>query len=412
VHRSGCSRTASPKPRFELGDLVREHADQLRAQHPVTPEQGKVLRALAACRTPALGGHLDRCLDCGLERNAYNSCRNRHCPKCQALDAARWLAGRMQTLLPVPYFHVVCTLPGELAPVVMRNRTVLFDLLFRAASQTLLTLGRDPHRLGAQLGFTMVLHTWTRDLRFHPHVHAVVTGGGLSDDGQRWVPADPRYLFPVAVLSSLFRGKMLALLRQQHERQPLDLPTELETDGAFDHLISSLYGKTWITYAKPPFAGPPQVLAYLARYTHRVAISNHRILDVDDDAVTIRTRGEQTVTLTPVELLRRFLVHLLPARFVRIRHYGLLAAGNLASRLETARELLSPASPLETPAAGITTIDHAAGTDLLHGDWRALLSHLTGIDPDRCPACGSERWIRAPLPTQRLSRAPPEKAVA
>lgn len=344
MHPGQCSRQAPARPHFELGDIIREHADALRAQQAVTPEQARVLRALAACRPAALGGHLDRCLDCGYQRPAYNSCRNRHCAKCQALDSARWLAARMETLLPVPYFHVVFTLPGELAPVVLRNRRRLFDLLFRAAAETLLALGRDPHRLGAQLGVTMVLHTWTRDLRFHPHLHAVVTAGGLSPDGQRWLAADPDYLFPVRVLSRLFRGKMLALVRQQHQRQPLDLPAELCGGDAFSARMSLLYEAEWVTYAKPPFAGPEQVLAYLGRYTHRVALSNHRLLAVTHDTITLRTRAEGFITLTPVELLRRFLLHLLPHGFVRIRHYGLLAASNLATRLAAARHILDGAS--------------------------------------------------------------------
>jgi hypothetical protein len=421
VHRSGCSRRALARPSFELGDIIREHAEALRAQHAVSPEQGKVLRALATCRTPALGGHLDRCLDCGFERPAYNSCRNRHCPKCQALDQARWLAGRMQALLPVPYFHVVFTLPGELAPIVLRNRRELFDRLFRAASETLLALGRDPHRLGAQLGFTMVLHTWTRDLRHHAHVHAVVTGGGLAPDAQRWVAADPHYLFPVAVVSRLFRGKMLAFIRQQHQRQPLDLPAELGPANTFSDLLSQLYDKQWGTYAKPPFAGPRQVLAYLGRYTHRVALSNHRLLEVTPDAVTLRTRGENSVTLTPVELLRRFLLHLLPPGFVRIRHYGLLAACNLATRLAAARTILGEAPTLDrhdngdqqlTTETASTPSDSRRQQPARGDDWRTLFRVLTGIDTTCCPACGSKAWVRAPLVTTRLTRAPPTSATA
>ena len=420
MHRAGCSRQAPQRPRFELGDLIREHGDALRAQHPVTPEQAKILRALANCRTAALGGHVDRCQDCGYERPAYNSCRNRHCPKCQALDAARWLAARMETLLPVPYFHVVFTLPGQLAPIVLRNRCRLFGLLFRVASETLLTLGHDPDRLGAQIGATMVLHTWTRDLRFHPHVHAVVTGGGLSTDGQRWVAADPAYLFPVRVLSRLLRSKMLALIRQEHERDALELPDELLPAHAWSALLSRLYDTEWVTYAKAPFAGPEQVLAYLGRYTHRVALSNHRLLEVTHESVTLRTRGQDAATMAPVELLRRFLLHLLPRGFVRIRHYGLLAASHLATRLPAARRLLgdsagrhsgdnsadlqATAAPDPPPAsqrpAGATT------------DWRTLFSALTGIDTSRCPACRSAAWVRRPLATAPTTRAPPERAAA
>lgn len=401
MDRAACARQPAERPRHELGDIVRAHADAFRAHHAVSREQGQVLRALAACRTAALGGHLDRCLDCGCERPAYNSCRNRHCPKCQAIDRARWLAGRLETLLPVPYFHVVLTLPEKLSSLVMRNRCRLFDLLFRAGSETLLTLGRDPHRLGAQLGITMVLHTWTRDLRFHPHLHAIVTGGGLSKDGERWLHGDARYLVPVRVLSALFRAKMLALLREAHEREPFDLPEEVAGDGGFGRLLADLYEKDWITYAKPPFAGPEQVFAYLGRYTHRVGLSNRRILEVTDESVTLRTRGEATATMSPEELIRRFLLHVLPKGFVKIRHYGIVASGNVNSKLAAARSILAAEarSPDENSA-------HPPA------DWRTFLTETTGVDPRLCPACGSQRWARGPLPHRLAARAPPAGVAA
>lgn len=416
MHRADCSRPGLQRPRFDLGDIVRDHVDALRSEQALSPEQGKVLRALSACRTAALGGHLDRCLDCGYESPAYNSCRNRHCPKCQALDQARWLAGRMETVLPVPYFHVVFTLPGELSPVVLRNRRRLFGLLFRAASETLLTLGRDPERLGAQLGITMVLHTWTRDLRFHPHVHAIVTGGGLSLDGQQWVKGNARYLFPVKVLSRLFRGKMLAHLRREADQDPLDLPEPLRQGENFARLIDRLYKTNWVTYAKAPFAGPRQILAYLGRYTHRVALSNHRLLDVDHEQVVLRTRGEQSVTLTPVELLRRFLLHVLPTGFVRIRHYGLHASANLNTKLRTAQRLLDEESSnaqealaTEEPTTEETSKPEESPRSRQEEaalDWRTLLKDLAGIDTTRCPACGSKAWVRLPLGE---ARAPPSQ---
>lgn len=406
MHAAGCARQPASRPRHELGEILRVHGEAFSAHHAVSPEQATVLRALAACRTAALGGHLDRCLDCGEERPAYNSCRNRHCPKCQSLDQARWLAGRLDRLLPVPYFHVVFTLPAELRGVALANRRRVFDLLFQAASETLLTLGRDPERLGAQLGATLVLHTWTRDLRLHPHVHAVVTGGGLAPDGERWVAGEPDYLFPVGVLSALWRGKMLDLLTRTHGREPLALPRELRPPGTFERLRRRLYEQPWITYAKPPFAGPEEVYRYLGRYTHRVALSNHRLLEVTDDAVTLRTRGDDTVTLTPEELIRRFLRHVLPTGFVKIRHYGLLASGNVHTRLATARRLLEPPTP--PPAAD--PADAAAPTAPASDHWRSLLQALTGIDPRLCPACGSSRWVRAPLETPRAPRPPPARA--
>jgi hypothetical protein len=356
------------------------------------------MRDIEACRTAQLGGHLDLCLDCGHQRPAYNSCRNRHCPKCQSLDQERWLDGRLETILPVPYFHVVFTLPGELAPLTLHNRRLVFALLFRAASETLLTLGRDPKRLGGQLGITIVLHTWTRNLRFHPHVHCIVTGGGLSADGERWLEARQSYLFPVKVLSRLFRGKILDALTRAHEQALLDLPDELVGEHAFAKLRSRLYDKEWVTYAKPPFAGPEQVFAYLGRYTHRVGLSNRRILDVQPDSVTLRTRGDDSVTLQPQELIRRFLLHILPRGFVKIRHFGLVASSNVKTRLETARRLLAEQAPRIEPPRDAESCN----------DWRTLLEQLTGVDPTVCPACGSHRWARVSLETAQSPRPPPD----
>ena len=356
------------------------------------------MRSVEACRTAALGGHLDLCLDCSHERPAYNSCRNRHCPKCQSLDQSRWLAGRMETILPVPYFHVVFTLPSELAALARRNQRLVYNLLFQAASQTLLTLGRDPKRLGAQLGVTLVLHTWTRDLSFHPHVHCIATGGGLSADGSSWISANQDYLFPVFVLSALFRGKFLAGLNQANEQGHLDLPEQLVGNRAFAVLRDQLYKKKWISYAKRPFAGPEQVFTYLGRYTHRVGLSNHRILDLTDTSVTLKTRGNETVTLAPEELIRRFLLHVLPLRFVKIRHYGLVASSNVKTRLELARQLLAE------PAQLSGEIEPAA-----NADWRALLEQHTGIDTSKCPECGSPRWVAVSLSAALIPRAPPTR---
>ena len=294
--QQGCARPLDRKAgrsRYDLGEIFRAHIDAFRDRHILSPYQAQVVRAICACRTAQLGGHLDVCLDCGYKRPAYNSCRNRHCPKCQALDQHRWLERRLERILPVAYFHVVFTLPGKLASVGLRNRRLVYELLFRAAAETLLTLGKDPQRLGALLGITMVLHTWTRDLRFHPHVHAIVTGGGLSPDDQRWLSTGDKYLFPVKLLSSLYRGKFLGHLARAHKDARLDLPAELAEDGGFDRLLSKLYAKDWIVYAKRPFAGPEQVFSYLGRYTHRVGLSNHRILDVTEKAITLATRNQR-----------------------------------------------------------------------------------------------------------------------
>ena len=231
------------RPRFDLGEIFREHSESFRARNTLSPEQAKVLRAICACRTAALGGHVDVCLDCGYQRPAYNSCRNRHCPKCQALDQHRWIEQRLERILPVPCFHVVFTLPGELAVLGLRNRRLVYDLLFRAASETLLTLGKDEKRLGVLLGITMVLHTWTRDLRFHPHVHCLVTDGGLSLDGKEWRSGGGKYLFPYKVLRKLFRGKLMHHLACARAGGRLDLPSHLVEDGSFDHFLGNLYAK-------------------------------------------------------------------------------------------------------------------------------------------------------------------------
>ena len=359
------------------------------------PEQQQVIWAVQACRTSVLGGHVDVCEDCGHERPSYNSCRNRHCPKCQALAQARWVQQRRERILPVPYFHVVFTLPAELKPLALRNRPVVFDMLFRAVSATLQTLGRDPNRLGGQLGFTVVLHTWTRDLRFHPHLHCIVTGGGLSPDGTRWISARRDYLFPVQVLARLFRGKLVAALTSEYRDGRLNLTDDLADPQAFEALRRTLFDKDWVVYSKRPFAGPEQVYSYLGRYTHRVAISNHRILSVTDDSVTIATRGAATATMTPQQFIRRFLNHVLPAGFVKIRHYGLLASANVCTKLEVARRLLLADSTKSSTSKPYHADD----------DWKTLHEELTGVDPRVCPACGSRR-IRA-LPLCQPNHPPP-----
>ena len=404
--QDGCARQLDRKagrPRFELGEIFRAHIDAFRDRHTLSPLQAQVVRAICACRTAQLGGHLDVCLDCGYKRPAYNSCRNRHCPKCQALDQHRWLERCLSRILPVAYFHVVFTLPGELASVGLRNRRLVYELLFRAAASTLLTLGKDPERLGALLGLTMVLHTWTRDLRFHPHVHVIVTGGGLRSDGQRWLSTGGKYLFPVKLLGSLYRGKFLGHLARAHKDGQLDLPEELAADGCFDRLLDKLYATDWVVYAKRPFAGPEQVFSYLGRYTHRVALSNHRILDVTQKAITLATRHGKTVTLSPEELIRRFLLHVLPRRFPKIRHYGLMASANVHSRLERARALLQPTDADTQTETGDAISAEPQATD-------ELMQRLTGIDPTICPACQGSRLQRFPLDIPTHARPPPAAA--
>jgi len=377
----GCAPSRT-KPALELADIVRAYGPAFVQSRVLRPEQRAALRDIERCRTAVLGGHLDVCTACGHEQPSYNSCRNRHCPKCQSLAQARWVDKRISRLLPVRYFHVVFTLPAELRAVVRRHRERCFDLLFAAASATLLELARDPKRLGAELGVTMVLHTWTRELLFHPHVHAIVTGGGLADDDDRWVPARTAFLFPVRVMGALFRGKMLDALERAHARGLLDV-------SSVD--LRALRNKSWIVYAKRPFGGPEQVLRYLGRYTHRVGISNRRLIAMDARGVTFHTKDGRAVTVPGAEMLARFVEHVLPPRFVKIRHYGLHASTHATTRLERARELLPP------------LIVKSHDDD----DWRALLLRLTGEDVRVCPRCAQHAVVRTALPA---ARAPPEAA--
>lgn len=311
------------------------------------------MRAIEVCRTKALGGHVDVCDACTFARPAYNSCRNRHCPKCQALTQAAWIEKRMEHVLPTHYFHVVFTLPHELGPLARWNRKIVFDLLFSAAASTLLQLGKDGQRLGGLLGVTAVLHTWTRDLRFHPHVHCIVTGGGLAPDGGGWIRSRQKYLFPVRVLSDLFRGKFLDGLTRCYDDGKLDLGSSvcvpLADRKVFSHLKDTLYRKGWVVYAKRPFAGPEQVFKYLGRYTHRVGISNHRLISFDEHGVCFRTKDGKQVVVSAQEFIRRFLLHVLPDGFVKIRHYGLLASGNVRTKLVDARRRLEAEGKSRNP---------------------------------------------------------------
>lgn len=380
------SRTRA-SPSLELADIVRAHGEAFAKTRVLRPEERAALRAIEQCRTAALGGHLDVCTACGDERPSYNSCRNRHCPKCQSLAQARWIARRLERILPIHYFHLVFTLPAELRLVTMRSREAVFDMLFASASETLLALARDPKRLGAELGVTMVLHTWTRELLFHPHVHAIVTGGGLSADGARWIRARRHFLFPVRVMGALFRGKMLAALERAHARGLINL------DGID---LQALRRKSWIVYAKRPFGGSEQVIRYLGLYTHRVGISNQRLVAMDERGVTFRTKDGKSVTVPPVDMLARFVQHVLPPRFVKIRHFGLHSASHAKTRLELARQRLEPGAPSRSLR------NHEL-------DAPELLLHLTGIDLRLCPVCNEPALVRTSLPEVRC-RAPPRAA--
>jgi hypothetical protein len=379
---SSCATTAG-RPRLEVADILRVHGEAYRQRHALSAAQLRVLRDLVACRTPALGGHLDVCEACGHAAPSYNSCRNRHCPKCQSLSQARWIDGRIARTLPIHYFHVVFTLPSELHSLVLRRRELAFDLLFHAASRSLLELAR--HRLDAELGVTAVLHTWTRELRFHPHVHCIVTGGGLAPDGGRWVPTSPKYLLPVQVLGEVYRGKFLEHLRAAQRNKQLGM-----SDEDFEHLVDRLYRKAWVVYAKRPFGGAEHVIRYLGRYTHRVGISNQRMVALDERGVTFRTKAGKSVSAMPDDFIGRLLLHVLPPRFVKIRHYGLLSAGNVDTKLARARRLLD--CPVETARESLVV-----ATPGPKPSWQELLLRLTGIDVRQCPACHAATVMRRPL---------------
>jgi putative transposase/transposase-like zinc-binding protein len=343
---------------LEVADILRAAGPAYRAAQAghLSLQQLKVMSAIEHCRTDALGGHVEACADCGHQRIAYNSCRNRHCPKCQGAAARTWLAEREADLLPVGYFHVVFTLPAEIADVAYQNKVAVYDLLFQAASETMLRIAADPKHLGARIGITAVLHTWGSALTHHPHVHMVVPGGGIALDGQRWIASRPAFLLPVRVLGKLFRGVFLSRLLALYDAGRLVFfggLAPLANRRAFLRHLAPVRKKRWAVYAKPPFAGPEAVLAYLSRYTHRVAISNRRLLAFDDAGVTFRYKDyrrdggqrQRVMMLATDEFIRRFLLHVLPRGFHRIRHYGLLASSARKASLARARELLAVSPP-------------------------------------------------------------------
>lgn len=394
----------SPGAKLEIAEVFRRFAGAYRQRHTLASEAARVLGDLERCRTAPLGGHLYRCLDCGREVPLYNPCLNRHCPTCQGPAQYRWIEDRQRRLLNTSYFHVVFTLPSILRAVVSAHRRLLLDLLFRAASQTLLAFAADPKRLGAVPGFTLVLHTWTRELLFHPHLHAIVTGGGLSPDGTRWVgvPND-EFLFPVAAISKVFRGKFLEGFIELWRARKLDL-TEHESQS----LMREAKKHDWVVYAKRPFGGPQQIVSYLGRYTHRVAISSSRLLSVTDDRIVFRTRGEKTCALTPEEFLRRFLLHTLPHQFFKIRHYGLLAPGNVNTRLVRAQELLGPLPAEAEPVKGMSE-QHTIHPTAIDTDPIPANNEVSAVDrvaPICCPHCGGRL---SPLTPRRLhlAQSPP-----
>jgi hypothetical protein len=375
-----------PRPLLEVAEIFRQHGSSFRLTHALSPEQRRVMRAIEVCRTSVLGGHVDQCDACSYQRISYNSCRNRHCPKCQSLARARWLEARLVDLLPVPYFHVVFTLPEQLAALALQNQRVVYNILFATAAKTLRTIAADPKHLGAEIGFLAVLHTWSQTLRHHPHLHCVVPGGGLALDGTHWRSCRQGFFLSVNVLARLFRRLFLEGLARAYEHDKLTFhgtSAYLAQPLAFQRLLASLQAREWRVYAKPPFGGPAQVLAYLGRYTHRVAISNQRLLALKDGQVTFSWKDyahgnqQRSMTLTTDEFIRRFLLHVLPRGFQRLRQFGFLANRRRREQLAHCRQLLG--SVATQPDIN----------QLLPRDHQSLYETVTGQSLQQCPACGA-----------------------
>jgi hypothetical protein len=391
------------RPRYEVGDIFRRYGQFYRQKHPLPVSHLKIMRAIEICRTAELGGHLERCDHCGYERNAYNSCRNRHCPKCQALAKAEWLEKRSAELLPVEYFHNVFTIPHELNQIALCNKDVVYDILFRSVGQTLQEFAADPkHGLGGKIGFTAILHTWDQKLLSHIHLHCVIPAGVLSFDGKTWIPSRKNFLFSVRALSRLFRGKFISHLKKAFTEGKLIFPGQLShlaIEGRFLRSISRLWKKDWVVYSKAPFNGPQKVLDYLGRYTHRVAIGNHRIMKIKNGSVTFqyrdRTDGDKSklMTINAEEFIRRFLLHVIPDSYKRIRHFGFLANRCKKRGLQKCRELLGLCSELPQISEEETL--------------QEKMLRLTGTDITECPRCKQghmKRVMELPIPLTYLSR--------
>jgi hypothetical protein len=379
------------KRSLEVAHIFRAYGPAYRDAHghKLPVRHLRVMRAVELCRTAELGGHVDECDHCGSLRISYNSCRNRHCPKCQCLDKERWLEARKNDVLPTHYFHVVFTVPDALRPLALRNQRIVYNILFKAVSETLKTLCIDPRHLGAEIGFIAILHTWSQTLMDHPHIHCIVPGGGLSVDGKRWLDTKEEFFIPVKVLSAVFRGKFVHYLKKAYDSGYLKFPgkiVHLKASGGFKNLLSRLYEQGWIVYCKPPFKNPDDVLDYLARYTHRVALSNDRIVKLDGVQVTIRYRDSSAnnkmklMTLNAFEFIHRFLLHVLPDGFMKIRHYGILSNRSRKTKLRRCKELLGVAEDQGSEKPQRPT-------------WQELLLSVTGIDPTACPHCGKGKMV-------------------
>jgi hypothetical protein len=389
------------RPVLEVADIFRRHGPAYRQAHPdhLGGTERRVMAAIEACRTPALGGHVEHCADCGFVRHSYNSCRDRHCPKCQGLARADWLEARQAELLPVPYFHVVFTVPAPVADLAFHNKAAVYAILFHAATETLRDVAGDPRYLGAETGAIAVLHTWGQALHHHPHLHCIVPGGGIAPDRSRWVACPPGFFLPVRVLSRRFRDVFVRQLRGAFASGDLRLPgalAALADPAAFAAHLDAVAGIDWVVFAKPPFAGPEQVLGYLGRYTHRVAIANSRLVGLADGQVSFtwkdyRQEGKsKTMTLPADEFIRRFLQHTVPDGFHRIRHIGFLANSHRSEKLALCRKLLAVVRPEPVPPRR----------------WQDRLRELTGEDIDACPCCGGRMLTCGEIPPQPPPQPP------
>jgi len=367
---------------IEVQDILNQYGDEYRNKHALSPIQAKAFRDILSCRTAALGGHVDACDKCGHQVISYNSCRNRHCPKCQTVAKERWIENRENDLLDIGYFHVVFTVPDDLNHVMIQNQEVMYNLFFKAVSETLLELGADPKYLGAKPGITAVLHTWGQNLMYHPHIHCIVTGGGLASSG-KWINSRKKFFLPVKVLSKKFRGKFLFYLRRV-KLQFSGATEALRSSGEFDAFVDDLYSKDWVTYCKPPFEDASRVVKYLGRYTHRIAISNHRILKLEDGNVTFNWRDYRdgnkikVMTITAEEFIRRFMLHILPSGFRKIRHFGILASRDKSLRLALCRRLTNTGFTAKAPRKAIEIV-------------RTMLGNKFNL----CPRCGVGYLTRA-----------------
>lgn len=393
------------KRSVDVASVFRTYGDAYRRAHhgSISLRHLRAMRAIELCRTAALGGHVDACDHCGYLRISYNSCRNRHCPQCQYLTKERWLETRKEEILPIPYVHLIFTLPEQLRPVALRNQKILYTILFKAGTEAVKKIALNPKHLGAEIGCIAILHTWTQTLIDHPHIHCMVTGGGLSPDGKQWIAAQGKYFLPVKVLSRLFRGKFLHYLRQSYESNNLVFPGmigHLKESTHFRALLNGLYNQEWVVYCKEPFRGTRQILHYFGRYTHRVAIANDRLVAISDNTVTFRYRDSKErkrtklVTLDADEFIRRFLLHILPDGFTKIRYYGFLSNRNKKKLIAQCRVLL-----------GVPKKDKERNK--LHEGWEEMLLRITGTDVRICPQCRQGTMVLLETLVPRFGRWPP-----